>query len=258
MEALLNQMNWAQLFASDPGMGVAIVEADGEIVFASESAIALFGADPNQDVEGQNIEAFFHPEFARERLAWIQRVCEEKKPLTVRHIYQGKHIVSTLMPAGAEPDQDRVLIVSRLASPNDPPANIEEVQSDLLDLGRLSTLSDRELEVLVLLGHGRSVPETARLLHRSPRTIERHKEQIGHKLGASTIAEIVKIVSRLGLSVDHLQLKRLHALKPDVATPPAASARTEASTATEPSTPTSGISATTTDQYPSSHPNLPR
>lgn len=254
MDALLNQMNWAQLFASDPGIGVAIVEADGEIVFASDSAIALFGADPNQEVEGQRIEEFFHPEFARERLVWIRRVSEEKKPLTVRHIYQGKHIVSTLMPTSDGPNQ-HVLIVSRLASPDDPPANIEEVQSDLLDLGRLSTLSDRELEVLVLLGHGRSVPETARLLHRSPRTIERHKEQIGHKLGASTIAEIVKIVSRLGLSVNHLQLKRLHALKPDVATAP-----TDTTTAN--ATPTSPNTAppnnAPAEAFPSTPPNLPR
>lgn len=237
METLMNELNWAQVFASDPGMGVAMVGPDGEIIFASESAIALFGADPNQNVQGRYIDDFFHPEFARERLGWIQRVCEQQQPLTVRHIYQGKHIVSTLLPTSAAPDNDRVLIVSRLASPDDPPANVEEVKSDLLDLGKLSSLSDRELEVMVLLGHGRSVPETARLLHRSPRTIERHKEQIGHKLGASTIAEIVKIVSKLGLTVDHLQLKRLEALKPTVAPAVAMNGRSDNTRTSPPNLP---------------------
>jgi len=78
-----------------------------------------------------------------------------------------------------------------------------------LDLGPLDVLSPRELEVLVFLGHGMSVPETAAALKRSPKTIEHHKDSIGKKLHARGQSELVSIVTKLGLELDDLKLQRL-------------------------------------------------
>ncbi|WP_246145890.1 LuxR family transcriptional regulator [Rubripirellula lacrimiformis] len=88
----------------------------------------------------------------------------------------------------------------------------ETFRSNLIDLGPLSILGKRELEVLILLGNGYSVPETARFLYRSPRTVERHKAEIGRKIGASTIADIVSVVCRAGLRPEHRNLTRINAV----------------------------------------------
>ncbi len=216
MNPAIAEIDWSHALASDPGISVAIVSRDGEVIFANPGAFSLFGADDQAPVEGKHLNELFHPEFARERMEWITSVAEWRKTLRVRHIYQGRDIVSTMIPLASPAGRSHVLVVSRSATPNDPASSVEEVETEFIDLGRLASLSNRELEVLVLLGHGRNVPETARMLYRSPRTIERHKEEIGRKLGASTIAEIVKIVNTVGLTVDHLDLKRLEALNPEL------------------------------------------
>src|SRR5207244_12068813 len=43
-------------------------------------------------------------------------------------------------------------------------------------------LSDRELEILELIGKGKDVREIAKLLHLSPKTVETHRSHIKDKL----------------------------------------------------------------------------
>ena len=53
-------------------------------------------------------------------------------------------------------------------------------------------LSDRELEVFELLGHGKSTKEIATQLRLSPKTVETHRAHIKDKLGHATSGETVK------------------------------------------------------------------
>ena len=46
----------------------------------------------------------------------------------------------------------------------------------------LTRLSDRELEVFELIGHGKSIGEIASQLNISPRTVDAHRSQIRKKL----------------------------------------------------------------------------
>jgi DNA-binding NarL/FixJ family response regulator len=59
-------------------------------------------------------------------------------------------------------------------------------------MGRLQTLTDRELEVLRLLGRARTVREIATALHLSPKTVETHKVNLMHKLGIRSSAELLR------------------------------------------------------------------
>lgn len=54
----------------------------------------------------------------------------------------------------------------------------------------LATLSDRELEVLRLIGRGMRTGDIARTLHRSVHTIEAHRASIKRKLGLKTAGEL--------------------------------------------------------------------
>lgn len=62
-----------------------------------------------------------------------------------------------------------------------------------------SHLSDRELEIFVLLGDGVGTREIARRLGVSPKTIETHRERIKVKLGVSNATELVARAVRFRL-----------------------------------------------------------
>ncbi len=247
MSSPFSSINWADIFRMEVGIGVTIVTKDGHVAYSNDAARTLFGVTPSETEGYRHLSVLFHPEFVRERLAWIEQVIEEGKPLRARHIYDGQQMVSTFYPISdggelvrsmevgggdtanvqqgedaaeqvdeAKPNDDSgggsyALILSRRDAV-DSDANIETVTSQYVDLGCLSALSNRELEIFILLGHGKSVPEVAKMLHRSPRTVERHKTEIGRKLGYSTLADIARAVGHLGLTCDHLQLERFQAL----------------------------------------------
>jgi len=54
-----------------------------------------------------------------------------------------------------------------------------------------------------------SVPRIAKLLFRSPKTIERHKSSITKKLNLHGQAELVAMITAMGLDLDATKLTRL-------------------------------------------------
>lgn len=54
-------------------------------------------------------------------------------------------------------------------------------------------LSDRELEVFQLIGHGITTAAIARQLHLSVHTIDTHREKLRHKLGVKNGSELMKM-----------------------------------------------------------------
>lgn len=193
------------------GVGVSITDSEGRLIFVNDSAKVLFSEDANVDYRGKNIRDFHPPEYCRERLELIRRVLDNQKPLVIQHIYRGRNIHSTLWPIrDSQEPFHRVLVITRGASSLDrtdiPEA--ESVESEYIGLGALSDLTRRELEVAVLLGHGMSVPKVAKMLHRSPKTIERHKSSITQKLHLHGQAELVAVVTEMGLEFDDTRRKR--------------------------------------------------
>ena len=67
------------------------------------------------------------------------------------------------------------------------------------DKNRLGNLSDREFEVLRLLGSGKPVGDVARVLGLSAKTVSTHREHILQKLGFSNNMEIIRFCLRHGL-----------------------------------------------------------
>lgn len=64
----------------------------------------------------------------------------------------------------------------------------------------LSGLSDREIEVLRLIGKGRSRSEIAQELSRSAKTVDGHQDRIMRKLGIETRSELMRFAIREGLA----------------------------------------------------------
>jgi len=63
-----------------------------------------------------------------------------------------------------------------------------------------STLTPREREVLQLMAEGKPTSQIAEQLHISVKTVETHRQQIMHKLGIHSIAELTKYAIREGLT----------------------------------------------------------
>ena len=56
----------------------------------------------------------------------------------------------------------------------------------------ISTLSDRELEIFEMIGHGKSTREIAASLNLSPKTVDTHRMHVKGKLGLRTATELVQ------------------------------------------------------------------
>jgi DNA-binding CsgD family transcriptional regulator len=195
-----------QALSMTPGVGVSLMDAKGALIFVNPTSQLLFFNDQGVDYHGKTVWDFHPPGFCRERIEMITRVVREKKPLGIRHIYFGRRIESTVWPLGDyRPPFDRVIVVSHNQASGpiaaDLPHEFETIDTDYIGLGPLDVLSRRELEVLVMLGHGASVPETAAALHRSINTIQRHKESISRKLRLSGQAKMVSLVASMGLEL---------------------------------------------------------
>jgi DNA-binding NarL/FixJ family response regulator len=56
----------------------------------------------------------------------------------------------------------------------------------------VSKLSDRELEILELIGKGNDVGQIAKLLHLSPKTVETHRAHLKDKLNLKNSREVAR------------------------------------------------------------------
>lgn len=63
-----------------------------------------------------------------------------------------------------------------------------------------SVLTAREREVLQLMAEGKSTSQIAELLSISVKTVETHRQQLMHKLGIRSVAELTKYAIREGLT----------------------------------------------------------
>ncbi|MEM9419990.1 MAG: LuxR C-terminal-related transcriptional regulator [Planctomycetota bacterium] len=64
----------------------------------------------------------------------------------------------------------------------------------------ISALTERERQVLAMIGRGYSIPKIAEKLFRSQKTIETHRHSLGRKLGVSNRVELARIAIQTGLA----------------------------------------------------------
>jgi DNA-binding NarL/FixJ family response regulator len=60
------------------------------------------------------------------------------------------------------------------------------------EVDAMERLSDRELEILELIGKGNEVPQIAKTLHLSPKTVETHRAHIKEKLNLANARQVAR------------------------------------------------------------------
>lgn len=188
--------------ARTPGVELAIAQPTGRIIAGTAETF-----DPQPAPGAPAILAEVH----RERVAAIQRAAESRTPIVFRHLVAGIQMESTLHPIEPTGRQaSNVLIITREGIS---PSTKDAEESAYVDLGPLSVLTPRELEVLALLGQGMQIAEIARTLYRSPKTVEKHRAAISRKLGVLSRAELARMVQRAELEVQDARRVRVDSPK---------------------------------------------
>jgi len=197
---------------SDPSIGVSLVDARGTIVFCNRRAASMFLGRTPDEVSGRKLTELFDSRWADERLGYLRTSLEQDRPVVVRSIRRGVRIQSTLHPLHEPGDRGRVLVTSvEGQSPEDQePRDALVYESELVDLGPLDVLSPRELEVLAMIGQGLSQVEIAGIMHRSVRTVEKHRQAISSKLREASRIKLGQIAARAGLTLADLDRPRTH------------------------------------------------
>ncbi|MDX2199820.1 MAG: PAS and helix-turn-helix domain-containing protein [Phycisphaerae bacterium] len=204
------------LFASDPTAGLVLMTVDGRITYANEQAARLFsnGATGAPDFVGKSIYEILPRDAAEHRLAIHQRVRETGQSATLRVIWHGWQQltwVQYIRPAASDrarpehADGHFLLVTRRVGgSPESQQLGAEPstvIELEYARLGPLNTLSARELEVLALIGEGQTTPQIAKVLHRSEKTIEKHRASLTRKLHCEQRLELAEIARRAGLTL---------------------------------------------------------
>lgn len=198
----------------DPTIGVAIVTDEPRTLWCNKRQAEIFGGD-NATPElfnGRLWSSFFPEDWIEERLKLLAEVKSNGKPIVLRTIWQGKQQFSQirLIPDREGDEHQRFLVVTRRQ-----PSGAVEVpgadvrMSEVAMLGELSSLTERELEVLALIGQGLTSKEIAALLHRSEKTIENHRYSLSKKLEGASAVALSAMAAQAGLTLDDSKRKRV-------------------------------------------------
>jgi len=196
-------MTLLEALSRDVEAYIAILDDRGVFLHANEVTSRLLGK-PVSEIIGATLGDFFEPDWTRERLSFIRRAIETREPVVTLGICGGSWNRATyrvLSPAGD--GTPRVLVVCRPTSEEDgssEEADAHAIRAKTHDLGPLSALTPREMDVLRLVGEGLSTADIAHRLHRSVKTVEWHRVSLGNKLGVSNRVELARIAIRAGLS----------------------------------------------------------
>lgn len=199
---------------AEPSTGVSVFTSDGRWLFMNMQLARILGgadADPAQFTGRRWADVM--PE---ERLMLMRQASVAGKPVQLRSVWRDYQTFAWMSPVrlmlsrsgqGQDAGPDLFVSTTRRAAADEeeerlvPSQDYIRAESKVMNLVRLNTLSKRELEVLALLGQGLTVKESAKVLFRSERTLERHRDAIHEKLGVSGRPELVKIAARAGLTL---------------------------------------------------------
>lgn len=189
---------WHEALLEDTNCLVSVIDREGRLLESNGDVRRTFGM--NGADETRTIFDLFPEPIARERLSMIRRALDERRKVTVEGMIWGVMRRCTYRPLEG---RDAVLCVSA------PAMLAGEAESRDLDrvcvravhddLGQLESLTDREFEVLSLIGEGLPTSEIAHRLHRSEKTVEWHRASLGHKLGVTNRVELARLALGAGI-----------------------------------------------------------
>jgi DNA-binding CsgD family transcriptional regulator len=193
------------LVADDAGVRLAVVTPTGEFLYANDVLLERIRTTRHLDsVEGRHTRDVLSRDIAEAYLQAFAHVHRAQRPAILDIPIDGVRLRAVLRPT-TWGDQPAVLVVSRDVQdmlPLDPPhiPGFDVIKPDVTDRGPLSQLTDRELQVLAMIGEGLSTEEIAKRIGRSTKTVEWHRASLGNKLGCSNRVELARVAIKAGIA----------------------------------------------------------
>lgn len=156
-----------------------------------------------EELKGTTLEAITNQEMARECETILRPAFDEGRVVNFAQLTRGARWVTRAWPLDPKSfGANGVFIVMRQVSlrrdaPNAPKHDLTLARC--ADLGDLDVLTPREMEVFYYLASGMTVADIGELMHRSPKTVERHLESLHRKMGFKNRAELVRLAVERGL-----------------------------------------------------------
>ncbi len=195
-----------QAFLADAGCAVVVCDAEGGIHYANRTALGLIGDPDDQSLIGKTLHEILPAQSADSRLALIRRAleCEDSAPQVGLGATDGAWRRIVVRALDRSPKSERALIVCAPLSESITMADLvgpkQAFCETCVDLGPLAVLTEREMQVLRLIGLGLSTQEIADRLHRSKKTIEWHRVSLGSKMQVTNRVELARMALHAGLT----------------------------------------------------------
>jgi DNA-binding CsgD family transcriptional regulator len=187
---------------SDAGAAIAVFDENGWAHFANHLFLKMTGASSYEEVKRMSIEQRLQHDMAEERLAILREVIRTQRPAMIKDLRAGKALVITARPFPGQPSF--ALATFRPAdihgwATDAEPTDVPAAQVRHVDPGPLSVLSEREKEILALIGNGLTSAQIAKKLCRTIKTIEWHRSAIARKLHTKDRVALAQLAIQAGL-----------------------------------------------------------
>lgn len=185
----------------DSGASVAVLDAQLIIRMVNPSLCEFFDVPPDALIGRSYVDVL--ESLARgTRRSSIERVIVTGRPVTFKYVMgqQARVITYRAIRSSDLPGGTGILLTCRelaISARIDPAADVVDERD--AEPNPLSSLSDREQQVLCFIAEGLSSAEIAQKLHRSVKTVEGHRARLGYKLGARNRADLTRLAISLGL-----------------------------------------------------------
>ena len=193
-------------FLDDAGCAVAVCDLDGRIHFANRAAMDCVGIDPSEPPLGKTLHEIVPVQTADLRLELIRRALSDPSgaPQVGLCATDGAWRRLAVRALDRTPGAERAVLVcaplAQTVTMNDLTGPHQAFCQIAVDLGPLAHLTEREMQVLRLIGLGLSTQEIAERMHRSKKTIEWHRVSLGSKLDVTNRVELARLALRAGLT----------------------------------------------------------
>lgn len=211
INALASNTLLHQLQSAFRNLCILILTPDTQLVFANDPCADYFPDETPESLIGKTLSSLLEPACSNTRRVHFAHPVRTGRPAVCLEIMRGVRMCSRFSPLRLQaPFEEVTLIMWTIEAithedllklrASTPPEDLYE--DSCFDLGALNVLSDRELEVLALMGHGLRSKEISEKLCRSISTINRHREHIGEKLGITDRAILIRLANLAVLEVE--------------------------------------------------------
>lgn len=186
-----------------------VLSGSGVVLRAGDDCASRIGRTKDE-LTGRHVSDFCPPPLVREFLPTLNRHVRERSPFLTAVMLGGSWSMLLFLPRATNGDaiEYECFTEREWRGIDHEVHGITFYKFRYRDLGALATLTQRELEVLKLIGDGLTTKRMSQILHRSERTIQGHRISLGKKLGLGTKADLARVAADAGLP--GIQLHNLH------------------------------------------------